>query len=458
MTKKTRNIIFLILALLFLAAAPLTVMYCLGWRYDWDNKKVIQPGMFYFRILPKSAEVYLDENFKKKTDMFFGSLLLEDILPGNHTIEIKKDGYYPWKKTLLIEKRKVTEAKNIALIPKNPGSSQISGKIGNFFLSPDSKSIILEERDKDQWSLKLLDTAKNLKSHIISQNNLIKGTDVELMDLSFSPDSEMAILKIMVKEKISYFVLKIKTAEIISLNLSEDPEEIFFHPKDNNKLLLLIPAKIGKELRELDIKNKIISPPLVDKVYSFNLLNEDIYYFDNLGFLYKTDLSFNNKNKLNIIPFKIKEETKYIISLAKDNILLQENEDLYVLDKQITSFVKLFSSAKGYKLSLDFQKLMYFGRNEVWIMFLEKKYEQPAKEAGDKVIIIHSNEEIDDVFWYNNNYLIFDSGDKIRISETDDRDKINIVDLFEFKDPQILWLNNKLYILSNQIFYLAQPI
>jgi hypothetical protein len=459
MTKRTRNIIFIVLALLFLFVAPLTVMYCLGWRYDWNSKKVIQPGMFYFRVLPKNAEVYLDKNFKKKTDMFFGSLLLEDILPGKYTIEIKKEEYYSWKKVLPIEKRTVTEAKNIVLIPKNPGSYQISGGIESFFLAPDSKNIILKEKDKNQWSLKLFNIAKNLKSHIVSQTNFIKGTDVELMDLKFSPDSERAIIKIMAKEKVSYFILDIKTATIIPLSLSEeDLEEIIFHPKDNNKLLLLLAAQNGKELKELDITSKIISAPIIDKIYSLALLGEDVYYLDNLGFLYKTNLSFSNKNKLNIIPFKIKEETKYVISLAKDNILLQENEDLYILNKQIMSFVKLLSPIKGYKLSPDSQKLMYFNGNEIWIMFLEKKYEQPAKEAGDKVLITHSSEEIGNAFWYDNNYLIFDSGDKIKVSEIDDRDQINIVDLFEFKSPQILWLDNKLYILSNQIFYLAENL
>jgi hypothetical protein len=51
--------------------------------------------------------------------------------------------------------------------------------------------------------------------------------------------------------------------------------------------------------------------------------------------------------------------------------------------------------------------------------------------------------------------LVFNTGNKIKISEIDDRDKINIYDIGEFKEPKIFFsqTDNKLYISSEGNFY-----
>ena len=136
MTHKTRNILFITLFILFLIIAPITVFYSLGWRFDWETKKVVQTGVFYFKVWPKNVQVYINGEFKKKTDIFFSSAHIDNLLPGQYEIEIKKDGYYDWKKTLEIKKREVTEGKNIVLIPKNPNFNLLSEQVKDFFFSP----------------------------------------------------------------------------------------------------------------------------------------------------------------------------------------------------------------------------------------------------------------------------------------------------------------------------------
>ena len=71
------------------------------------------------------------------------------------------------------------------------------------------------------------------------------------------------------------------------------------------------------------------------------------------------------------------------------------------------------------------------------------------------IIIIRYSEKIGDVWWLNNNYLIFNVQNKIKIAETDDRDKINVVDLAEFGNPKLFWSKNykKLFLLSSNTLY-----
>ena len=84
MTKRIRFFLFLSFIILFIVITPLIVFYSLGWRFDWKTKKITQPGIFYFKIYPKNVEVYINGELKKKTDFFFGSALIEDLMPNKY--------------------------------------------------------------------------------------------------------------------------------------------------------------------------------------------------------------------------------------------------------------------------------------------------------------------------------------------------------------------------------------
>jgi len=452
MTYKTRTILFLSLLIFFLIIASLTVFYSMGWRFDWKTKKITQPGIFYFKIWPKSVQIYLDDKLKEKTDFFFGSILIENLLSKEYKVEIKKEGFYTWKKTLEIRKREVTEAKNIVLIPENPNFTMITNEVNDFFFSPDGKKIILKNPG---WSLKLFEINKNVKSHLINEDDISKN-EVQLFDLKFSPDSSKVLLELGLEEKISYYLLDIdkSPAVLSSLDFLNSPEKVYFLPKNSQKLFVFK----EKELSEVSLSTEEISSPILKNIITFTISYNDVYYLDTSGFVFKNKLSFNQEEKLNIIPFSIKEETEYEITVLNSYVFLQENNILYIFDRNKKSFEKFFEPIKGFKFSLDFQKMVYFNDYEIWVLFLEKKYDQSQKETGEKLFITRFSDKIDNLFWYTGHYLIFNSGDKIKVVEIDDRDKINIVDLAEFKEPKIFWNNKKLYILSEENLYVSEEL
>ena len=70
------------------------------------------------------------------------------------------------------------------------------------------------------------------------------------------------------------------------------------------------------------------------------------------------------------------------------------------------------------------------------------------------------SEKINDVLWLNDYYLIFTLGNKLKIAEIDDRDKLNVVDLAEFNFPEIFWdeENENLYVLSEKALYSSENL
>jgi len=119
MTKKVRTILFLIFLFLFLLIAPSAIFYSQGYRFDFENKTLTQTGGFFLKAGPKQVEIYIDGKLAKKTDFFFGSALVENLLPKRHKIEVKKEKYLSWEKTLEIREKEVTEVKDLVLFPEN---------------------------------------------------------------------------------------------------------------------------------------------------------------------------------------------------------------------------------------------------------------------------------------------------------------------------------------------------
>ncbi|MDP2946745.1 MAG: hypothetical protein Q8N88_01390 [Nanoarchaeota archaeon] len=439
--------------------------YCLGWRIDWTGRKIIEPGMLYLKASQKNADVYLEGIFQKKTDMFFGSILMENLMPKPYQVEIRKQGYHAWKKILGVNKRQVTEAKNVVLIPENPTLTEISKNIENMLLTPDNKKIITKEavdfedpktkKTVKKWALKSIDVKTNLKNHLFSQDDLDPKAD--LAGIEFSQNSENAIIKTKIGETFRYFIFDFETQKGIPLKFEKYPEKILFNPFDGKGLLLLtLPEKIIKDkktfldIREMNIETGKISEPLINNIVSADISNNNVYILDSAGFVFKTAPSLANMEKINIIPVKIKDDADYKLTVLREAVLLEENEALNILDEKIMSFKKISDSVQGFKLSPDSKQLLYYGNNNISILFLENKIDQPHKEAGENVLLNNFPENIKNAFWFTNFYVVLNNKNKVKIMETDDRSELNMVDIFEKENPEIIWADNNLYILSGQ--------
>ena len=376
MTKKTRKILFFGCAILFVLFAPLAIIYSQGYRINFspgEGEKIItQTGGLFLKIQPRQAKVYIDGKLKENTDFFFGSLLVENLLPGKYVIEVKKEGYSSWQKTLEIKEKTVTEAKDIVLFPENPGIETLAENIQDFWFSPDQKKLIFKEEDEKGWFLTLYEPEKNLKSQLIKKSD-ISTKEVKLLDITFSKDSKEITIQTEISKVKRYFTLDITMAGL-SPKETEAPE-------------------VG--------------------------------------------------------------EKEYIVGNYK---FKEEDGTLYFSNNSSDSFQELFSQVKGFKFSPEAKKMAYFSDYEIWIMFLDKV--TLDKEAGDKMFLIRLSEKIDNVFWLDSNYLVLNAGNTIKITEIDNRNRLNIVDFKEIKNPEIFWNENdkKLYIFSENTLSVSAPL
>ena len=234
MSKKARTILFIICVCLFFATAPAVILYSQGFRFDFEGKKIVQTGALYFKVSPRSAEVYLNNKLKTKTSMITGSVLIETLMPKTYQVKIKKEGYYPWQKNLEIKEAQVTEAKNIVLIPKNSDFtlsnqkaeeiSEIVSEIAVTATSSDEKKVI-ESNNYEIWILFLEEKEKIFLTRFSEKiGNVFWLTDHYLI---FNVGNKIKVAEIDNRDRINMFDL----AEF------EKPE-IFWSKKDRKLYVL----------------------------------------------------------------------------------------------------------------------------------------------------------------------------------------------------------------------------
>lgn len=313
------------------------------------------------------------------------------------------------------KRKTVTEIKSIVLFPENQNYTILTENAEDFWLSPDGKNMVIRENQAaggtDIWTLKLYNLSNGVKSQLISEKDIYqKGAD--LLNVQFTQNPLEINLDIGMKEQMKNF----------TLDIGKNP------PVLTEKATTSIPADIIVSQR----------------------INSNIYYLDNSGYVYKSDLTYMQKEKINSTPFSLKQETEYKLVIFPGQIFIQENQVLYQLNSQSGIFEEFFEPIKGLKLSPDSRKIVYFSDYEIWILFLQDSNEPPLGKTGDKLFLNRFSEKIGDIFWINSNYIAFNTGNSIKISEIDNRDKINIYDFGEFNAPELSFntADNRLYALS----------
>ena len=206
MTKRSRTILFYSFLFLFLLIAPASVLYSQGYRFDFQNLRVVQTGGIFVKASPKRAQVFVDGKLTKKTDFLDGSALISALLPKKYEIRVEKDGYSSWKKSLQVNVKEVTEIKSLILFPQNPDFFTVDENVKDFWMAPDGKSIVIKNEGENGWTLKIYDITTSVKSTLVQENDL-SAAGANLVNLHFSQNPDEIILETSANQQPSNFIL-----------------------------------------------------------------------------------------------------------------------------------------------------------------------------------------------------------------------------------------------------------
>ncbi len=107
MKKIHRTILVWFLTIAFFGVAFILTLYAMGWRYDFQKRKLVQVGGIFITSHPPDAKVFVDGKAQKRTNVFTGNLALENIFPKKYKVRLEKENFFPLEREVEVKGREV---------------------------------------------------------------------------------------------------------------------------------------------------------------------------------------------------------------------------------------------------------------------------------------------------------------------------------------------------------------
>jgi hypothetical protein len=305
-----------------------------GYRADIQNRTITHTGLLVATSIPDGAQLWADGKFRTATNTTL------NLNPGTYEVEIKKEGFFPWKKQILIEKGLVKKT-DTYLFSSSPDLKAITflGVI-NPTISPDGQKIVFGVRTAEDtaknglWSLDLTDNTFGLISrepYQIVKNTILK--DYTTGKIEWSPDSKEILLKfvkITPKTKTKPETENIVEAYVLAVGRLNLPTEI----KDITKNII---AQKSLWDDEKATRNKTQLSKLPESLLKIVSTNADNIIFspDETKFMYAATASATIPDKIipSSLPARSNQPETRNIEPGKIYVFdLKEDRNFYITD------------------------------------------------------------------------------------------------------------------------------
>ncbi len=338
----------LFLFLLFVGLSFFLILYARGYRLDLENKSLTSRGIIAFYSYPKTAKIYLNNQFRGITDT---NLTLK---PDVYEVEIKKEGYNNWKKKIILKGELVVTI-DATLFPINPSLSPLTnlGVIRAFSLDRSDKLLIFSEE-----GIYLVDALKKPINFFSSLKLLIKkglypeDLDIKNSEVIISPNLKQALID-------NYLIsLEEENTDILNFKLTEESRNNLLtawkekQDKDIKKILETYPKEFQKIASE---SFKIIDfSPNETKVLYQSLTNVELPIFIKPR-LIGTNQTEESRilKKDQIYVYDKKEDKNYLISADNEkqiqwyynskHLVINQGKKIIVLDYDNTNPQTVYS-------------------------------------------------------------------------------------------------------------------
>ncbi len=426
MQMKYRRIIFYIFLALFLISVPFILLYATGYRYNSKKNKFEKTGGLVVNTIIKNASLFVNGRAYGTGQEF----RIQDLLPGEYEIKIRKSGYFDWQKKLSVESQITTFAKDVRLIADNLPAKAVDASAGLIYPAPDQSKFLYLKKEKDKNSIFVFDTANDAEKSIalLPPRQTIKN-------ISWSPNNEKIILEtpsgfqvINASDgKVQALPLKIK---IFGLRWDEtNSSQLFAAATDGVYKIDLLFGKAEKiyptsprlptSLSELRGTSRGAGSP--EKIADDFAVLGNYLYLVNQSMLQQINL---NSGEVISLPL---ERNGYKIRLAEGKRLVmidgKQHLQIFALPLQKLSTPEVFADAKNFDIFGN--NLLYYNDFELWTHNFG---------SGEKELITRFGEEIKKARWLSgSNYVAVSFNNQIKIIELDKRDSRQIYDFPKFE-------------------------
>jgi len=125
MRRQTRRGFFFVSLLIFIVLSLLTVLYALGYKYDFVQNKFLKTGSFEISA-STDAQIYINDELAGATSFLGTSFSKSRLLPRTYTIRVQNNKYQPWQKLVNVEAGVFADFPRVVLVPQAPVEDAIA--------------------------------------------------------------------------------------------------------------------------------------------------------------------------------------------------------------------------------------------------------------------------------------------------------------------------------------------
>jgi hypothetical protein len=201
--------------------------------------------------------------------------------------------------------------------------------------------------------------------------------------------------------------------------------------------------------------------PILKNLVAFALSDNNIIWISTTGNIYQNDLNSiisgkitsKNYTKLTEDVMNIDKTGFYKITTYGNELFINSNSKLLELNYATEKLEEFATDVKDEKFSPDGKNIIYYTDKGIFVSLLS--------DIKNAKVSLYKSDDISNLYWLNNDYIVFTSGDKIIISEIDYRGNINTITLpLTTTSPKLIFnqQENKLYILTGKTVLVSEKL
>ena len=322
----------------------------------WVNSdfEVERQGLLQVSSVPTGAEVVIDDEsaWLQRTNT-------SKVLPsGTHKVELKKEGYDSWSKTIDISEGLLYRLHYPRLFLLKREKEKVLSLSGATFasVSPNRKTLLVAN-NTTEWKLIDLDRenieAKKINiAEYFSGVSMAEGATVglfnsEILDADWAKDDNHILFKVRSGENAEWVLVDVRNLKN-TINLTKEFGVNFSKVEilDNSANNLLIVQ--NGNLQRVDLSSKAISAVIVENIVSFDHFENEVVYVakKDEGFVMgKTEISDNEPEILDYLASSARVliskfyDDKYITLVQGQTVTLYREDDYIKVQEYELSFV-----------------------------------------------------------------------------------------------------------------------
>lgn len=257
-------VVEILMVIAVVALASVLILVVSGYSLN-ENLEISRSGLLQVSSVPTGANVMVDGK------MWFSRTNTSKILSsGRHSVEISKEGYDSWTKTIEVADGLLYRLHYPRLFLQERTKEMVLETSGITFSRVSPKhSLLLVREGGDEWGLVRLDKDK------ITKQRLAIGQVGEVLGVEWSGDENRVLMKVRQEGKINWLLVDLATTKKV-FDLSSEfgvaMDEVRILDGAGSSLL----ATVAGGLRKIDVAGRTMSNVLAEKVKRFSYHENDV--------------------------------------------------------------------------------------------------------------------------------------------------------------------------------------